>query len=255
MIVSTIKTSGCASSLNSSFDRCALHFWSLANLITRANYLIVFTIKSKVIDLLIGESAIKAQSSSLITRLTRTLASKPFKVFRTQKIYKTSRSDFSSVVWSTETLKIFSFMLLYRTTLPAPGHSEVNLCSVLSLGKDLSKITMPVMFNEPLSFLQRVAEYMEYAKLLKQASLETSPLARLQVPTYFNQSSWLEIFTTYNLKFYRFPDSINTTFISRTPTRKQQHWNFEGIFNQAFISKFYDSTYILFACLLFLCNF
>lgn len=68
-----------------------------------------------------------------------------------------------------------------RTTLPVPGHSEVNLCSVLSLGKDLSKITMPVIFNEPLSFLQRVAEYMEYAKLLKQAAQEETPVGRLQV--------------------------------------------------------------------------
>lgn len=68
-----------------------------------------------------------------------------------------------------------------RTSLPVPGHSEVNLCSVLTLGKDLSKITMPVIFNEPLSFLQRVAEYMEYAKLLKQASLEELPISRLQV--------------------------------------------------------------------------
>jgi hypothetical protein len=62
---------------------------------------------------------------------------------------------------------------------------------VLSLGKDLSKITMPVIFNEPLSFLQRVAEYMEYAKLLKQASQEQSPILRLQVPavidTEFNR--------------------------------------------------------------------
>lgn len=57
----------------------------------------------------------------------------------------------------------------------------MNLCSVLSLGKDLSKITMPVVFNEPLSFLQRVAEYMEYAKLLKQAAQEQTPIARLQV--------------------------------------------------------------------------
>ncbi|XP_014220050.1 oxysterol-binding protein-related protein 2 isoform X2 [Copidosoma floridanum] len=76
-----------------------------------------------------------------------------------------------------------------KTTLPATGHSEVNLCSVLSLGKDLSKITMPVMFNEPLSFLQRVAEYMEYAKLLKQAALETSPLARLQRVSAFAVSA------------------------------------------------------------------
>lgn len=66
-----------------------------------------------------------------------------------------------------------------------PGHSEVNLCSVLSLGKDLSKITMPVIFNEPLSFLQRVAEYMEYAKLLKQAAQEETPIKRLQVNFFF----------------------------------------------------------------------
>ncbi|KAH0945648.1 hypothetical protein HN011_006237 [Eciton burchellii] len=77
----------------------------------------------------------------------------------------------------------------YRTSLPVPGHSEVNLCSVLSLGKDLSKITMPVIFNEPLSFLQRVAEYMEYAKLLKQASQEQSPILRLQYVAAFAVSA------------------------------------------------------------------
>lgn len=77
----------------------------------------------------------------------------------------------------------------YRTTLPVPGHSEVNLCSVLSLGKDLSKITMPVIFNEPLSFLQRVAEYMEYAKLLKQAAQEETPIRRLQYVAAFAVSA------------------------------------------------------------------
>lgn len=40
---------------------------------------------------------------------------------------------------------------------------------------------MPVIFNEPLSFLQRVAEYMEYAKLLKLAAQEETPIRRLQV--------------------------------------------------------------------------
>ncbi|XP_014475832.1 PREDICTED: oxysterol-binding protein-related protein 2 isoform X2 [Dinoponera quadriceps] len=77
----------------------------------------------------------------------------------------------------------------HRTSLPVPGHSEVNLCSVLSLGKDLSKITMPVIFNEPLSFLQRVAEYMEYAKLLKLASQEESPISRLQYVAAFAVSA------------------------------------------------------------------
>lgn len=77
------------------------------------------------------------------------------------------------------------FLIIKRTTLPVRGHSEVNLCSVLSLGKELSKVTMPVNFNEPLSFLQRVAEYMEYAKLLKLAAAETTPVGRLQV-NYFH---------------------------------------------------------------------
>ncbi|XP_033208969.1 oxysterol-binding protein-related protein 2 isoform X2 [Belonocnema kinseyi] len=77
----------------------------------------------------------------------------------------------------------------YRKSLPAPGHSEVNVSSVLSFGKDLSKITMPVIFNEPLSFLQRVAEYMEYSKLLKQASLEQTPAGRLQYVAAFAVSA------------------------------------------------------------------
>ncbi|XP_066591577.1 oxysterol-binding protein-related protein 2 isoform X2 [Prorops nasuta] len=48
---------------------------------------------------------------------------------------------------------------------------------------------MPVIFNEPLSFLQRVAEYMEYSKLLKQASREESPIARLQYVAAFAVSA------------------------------------------------------------------
>ena len=47
--------------------------------------------------------------------------------------------------------------------------------------KELSKITMPVIFNEPLSFLQRMVEYMEYSELLKQASRCDDPVQRLEV--------------------------------------------------------------------------
>ena len=47
--------------------------------------------------------------------------------------------------------------------------------------KELSRITMPVIFNEPLSFLERMVEYMEYAELLKQASRCDDPLRRLEV--------------------------------------------------------------------------
>ena len=39
-----------------------------------------------------------------------------------------------------------------------------------AVGKDLTRLTMPVIFNEPLSFIQRLAEYFEYVDLLHQAT-------------------------------------------------------------------------------------
>lgn len=36
------------------------------------------------------------------------------------------------------------------------------------------------MFNEPLSFLQRMLEYLEYAHLLRMASEQTDPVARME---------------------------------------------------------------------------
>jgi hypothetical protein len=45
---------------------------------------------------------------------------------------------------------------------------------------------MPVIFNEPLSFLQRMVEYMEYAPLLRRASEEADPVYRMQVSATFS---------------------------------------------------------------------
>ena len=47
--------------------------------------------------------------------------------------------------------------------------------------QELSKITMPVIFNEPLSFLQRLVEYMEYEWLLERASACDDPIERHEV--------------------------------------------------------------------------
>lgn len=41
-----------------------------------------------------------------------------------------------------------------------------------------------VIFNEPLTFLQRVAEYMEYCHLLHTAASLDEPLQRLQVSCF-----------------------------------------------------------------------
>lgn len=50
--------------------------------------------------------------------------------------------------------------------------SEVNLWNILkkNIGKDLTKVAMPVSINQPLSALQRIAEDLEYSELLDEAS-------------------------------------------------------------------------------------
>jgi hypothetical protein len=45
--------------------------------------------------------------------------------------------------------------------------------------QDLSTITVPVTFNEPLTLLQRLAEEIEYHDLLRQAVEATSPVERM----------------------------------------------------------------------------
>ncbi len=50
-----------------------------------------------------------------------------------------------------------------------------------SFFQELSKITMPVIFNEPLSFLQRLTEYMEHTYLIHQANALEDSIERMKV--------------------------------------------------------------------------
>lgn len=58
-------------------------------------------------------------------------------------------------------------------------------CSLLwcfhLLLQELSKIAMPVVFNEPLSFLQRISEYMEHTHLIHKACGLSDSIDRMQV--------------------------------------------------------------------------
>ncbi|KAJ2444265.1 hypothetical protein IWW46_002109 [Coemansia sp. RSA 2440] len=53
------------------------------------------------------------------------------------------------------------------------GSSSLNLWSIIrgAIGKDLSKVSVPVFFNEPTSFLQRFTEDMEYCDMLEIATM------------------------------------------------------------------------------------
>ncbi|KAK2096179.1 hypothetical protein P7K49_025213 [Saguinus oedipus] len=70
-----------------------------------------------------------------------------------------------------------------RTCLPAPcpGSSNISLWNILrnNIGKDLSKVAMPVELNEPLNTLQRLCEELEYSELLDKAAQIPSPLERM----------------------------------------------------------------------------
>ena len=66
-----------------------------------------------------------------------------------------------------------------RERLPTPKQREksVSLWSIIKecVGKDLSRVCLPVFFNEPLSSLQRIAEEMEYSELLDEVRTISPP--------------------------------------------------------------------------------
>uniref|UniRef100_A0AAQ5XZ04 Oxysterol-binding protein n=1 Tax=Amphiprion ocellaris TaxID=80972 RepID=A0AAQ5XZ04_AMPOC len=64
-----------------------------------------------------------------------------------------------------------------------------SLISSLCLFQELSKITMPVIFNEPLSFLQRLTEYMEHTYLIHQANASSDSVERMKCVAAFAVSA------------------------------------------------------------------
>nr|XP_056710191.1 oxysterol-binding protein-related protein 1 isoform X1 [Euleptes europaea] len=80
-----------------------------------------------------------------------------------------------------------------RTSLPSPmfSRNDFSIWSILRkcIGMELSKITMPVIFNEPLSFLQRLTEYMEHTYLIHKASSLSDPSERMQCVAAFAVSA------------------------------------------------------------------
>uniref|UniRef100_A0A8C6VXF8 Oxysterol-binding protein n=1 Tax=Nothobranchius furzeri TaxID=105023 RepID=A0A8C6VXF8_NOTFU len=64
---------------------------------------------------------------------------------------------------------------------PCPDTSNINLWNILrnNIGKDLSKVSMPVELNEPLNTLQRMCEELEYSELLDKAAETEDPFERM----------------------------------------------------------------------------
>ncbi|XP_066135361.1 oxysterol-binding protein-related protein 6 isoform X4 [Saccopteryx bilineata] len=81
-----------------------------------------------------------------------------------------------------------------RTCLPAPcpDTSNINLWNILrnNIGKDLSKVSMPVELNEPLNTLQHLCEEMEYSELLDKAAETDDPYERMVLIAAFAVSGY-----------------------------------------------------------------
>ena len=75
----------------------------------------------------------------------------------------------------TSTSSQLTQMMGRRQKLPVPKTETegINLWNLLckNIGKDLSKISMPVTLNEPLSALQRLCEELEYSELLDKVKI------------------------------------------------------------------------------------
>ena len=68
--------------------------------------------------------------------------------------------------------------------------------------QELSKITMPVVFNEPLTFLQRITEYLEYSTLLNTASMQEDPADRMMVNFLISLTCLSECFMSFISQHY-----------------------------------------------------
>ncbi|WAQ90581.1 hypothetical protein PtA15_12A571 [Puccinia triticina] len=81
-----------------------------------------------------------------------------------------------------------------RTTLPitADDRPSVSLWGILknSIGKDLTKISFPVSFNEPVSMLQRMAEDMQFSECLDAAAEQPESLVRIAYVAGFAMSNY-----------------------------------------------------------------
>ncbi|XP_030193933.1 oxysterol-binding protein 1 isoform X1 [Gadus morhua] len=79
-----------------------------------------------------------------------------------------------------------------RSRIPDKPNYSLNLWSIMKncIGKELSKIPMPVNFNEPISMLQRLSEDLEYHELLDKGAKCGSALEQLCYVAAFSISSY-----------------------------------------------------------------
>lgn len=90
-----------------------------------------------------------------------------------------ARSDKASII--KPSFKGYEEPIRQRLKMDSDNRPKIGLWGILKsmIGKDMTKMTLPVSFNEPTSLLQRVAEDLEYTDLLDIAADRTDSMERL----------------------------------------------------------------------------
>jgi hypothetical protein len=91
-----------------------------------------------------------------------------------------------------------------REKLPFPrDRHSYSLWSLLKnfVGKDVTRIALPVHLNEPLSFTQRLVEDLEYYELAHKAAAASSVSKRLALLAALASSCWVTTLTRYGKPF------------------------------------------------------
>jgi len=79
-----------------------------------------------------------------------------------------------------------------RSRIPDKPDISFSLWGIMKncIGKDLSKIPVPVNFSEPISFLQRLCEDFEYSEILDRASMCSDDFEQMALVAAFTVSSY-----------------------------------------------------------------
>ncbi|KAI3384700.1 hypothetical protein SNEBB_000666 [Seison nebaliae] len=106
---------------------------------------------------------------------------------------------------------------------PAPNPNNISLWNILkrAVGKDLSKISLPVILNEPLSILERLCEDIEYSELIDIAYSSKDPIHRLMYVAAFAVSSYASSY--YRSGYKNFNPVLGETYEN---VRDDRGWKF-----------------------------
>ncbi|PFH56342.1 hypothetical protein XA68_16702 [Ophiocordyceps unilateralis] len=148
----------------------------------------------------------------------------------------------------------------HKLKMDADNRPKVSLWGILKsmIGKDMTKMTLPVSFNEPTSLLYRCGEDMEYADLLDRAVERSDSVERLIYVAAFAASEYASTIGRVAKPFnpllgetfeYVRPDKNYRFFIEQVSHHppigaawaESPHWTYWG--ESAVRSKFYGKSF------------